>query len=98
MSYLVRTRSGQFKLENAYTLEELAAGRAPLMPPAAALGGMPQITVAGPALERLTHGVAPRVQTDLPEGTVVALMSPDGDLLALAEAAGDGVRLRKVFA
>lgn len=99
MSYLVRTRSGGFGLEDAATLEDLAAGRARMMPPAAALGSMPRATVTGPAVERLRHGVAPRMALDAPPGATVALLDEAGDLLALAEATpGEGpVTLLKVF-
>jgi tRNA pseudouridine55 synthase len=97
MSYLVRTRSGPFSLESAATLEELLAGRAPLLPPAAALGEMARATVSGPAAERLKHGVAPRLRVAHPDGTTVALLDPQGDLLALAEAQNGGVKLLKVF-
>ncbi|MFZ5827207.1 MAG: tRNA pseudouridine(55) synthase TruB [Bacillota bacterium] len=98
MSYLVRTRSGPFRLEEAATLEELLAGRAPMLPPAAALGEMARATVSGPAAERLKHGVAPALQVDHPDGTTVALLDEGGNLLALAEAQGGRVHLRKVFA
>ncbi|OTA40349.1 MAG: pseudouridine synthase, partial [Symbiobacterium thermophilum] len=59
LSYLVRTRSGPFVLAQAATLEELAAGKARLLPPAAALGDMPRVTVSGRAAARVLHGVAP---------------------------------------
>lgn len=98
MSYLVRTRSGPFRLEQAATLEELAAGQAALLPPAEALGGMPRATVTGPAAERLLHGVAPRLRLAHPAGTTVALLSAGGDLLALAETGDGGLKLLKVFA
>jgi len=98
MSYLVRTRSGPFTLEQANTLEELREGKAPLLQPASALGSMPKATVSGPAAQRLQNGVTPRITTGEPPGTTVALVDPDGELLALAEATADGIRLLKVFA
>lgn len=98
MSYLVRTRSGPFTLGEAATLEELAAGEAPILSPAAALGMMPRVTVTGAAAQRLQHGVAPRVVADHPPGTVLALLDEAGELLALAEVVAGGIRLRKVFA
>jgi tRNA pseudouridine55 synthase len=99
MSYLVRTRSGPFTLPEASTLEELAAGQAPMLTPAAALGAMPRATVPSAAVERLKHGVAPRMRLPEPPGTTVALLDEAGELLALAEAAGEsGVKLLKVFA
>lgn len=99
MSYLVRTRSGSFHLADSATMEELAAGKAPLISPVAALGEMPRITVTGAAAERLKYGVTPHIAPDqLPEGTVLALLSGEEELLALAEATVGGVKLLKVFA
>lgn len=95
LSHLVRTRSGAFGLEDAATLEEFAAGRAPLLSMTGALGSMATRTVSLAQAARLKHGVAPKLQA--PEGPV-ALLAPDGALLALAEGTGDGIRLRKVFA
>jgi tRNA pseudouridine55 synthase len=94
LSYLVRTRSGPFRLEDSFTLEELAAGEARLLPPAAALGEMPRVKVGGRAAEQLRHGVLPR--ESLPDG-ITALVAPDGELLALAEQREGAVRLLKVF-
>lgn len=95
LSFLVRTRSGPFRLEQAATLEELAAGKAELLPPVAALGDMARITVSPEAAERLRHGIAPG--TGATAG-LVALLSPAGELLALAEGTGSGIKLLKVFA
>lgn len=99
MSYLVRTRSGPFTLAEAATLEDLVAGKAPMLSPAAALGGMARITVTGSAAERLKNGVAPLVgKLPHPPGTTVAVLDGEGELLALAETAEAGLRLLKVFA
>jgi len=98
LSYLVRTRSGGFTLAEAATLEELAAGQARLLPPAAALGDMPRLVISGAAAARLRHGVAPQVSVAEQDGETVALLGADGDLLALAEARRGGLRLLKVFA
>jgi len=99
MSYLVRTRSGPFTLEQAATLEELAAGKAAMLSPAVALGPMPRATVPPAAAERLKHGVAPRLKVTEPAGTTIALLDGAGELLALAEALTDGsIQLLKVFA
>lgn len=98
MSYLVRTRSGSFTLSEAATLEELAAGTAPMLSPAAALGNMPRVTLPATAADRLKHGVAPNMRPDQPEGTTLALFDSAGDLLALASVTGTGIKLLKVFA
>lgn len=97
MSYLVRTRSGSFTLEEAATLEELAAGQAPLLSPARALGSMPQVVVSGASAQRLMHGVAPALCTAHAPGTILALVDEAGELLAMAEASAEGIKLRKVF-
>ncbi len=97
LSYLVRTRSGQFALADAATLEELAAGQAPLLPLTAALGDMPRVTVTGRDAARVLHGVAPPARVAHADGTTVALVADDGTLLALAEAVRGRLRLRKVF-
>ncbi|MDB4896503.1 MAG: tRNA pseudouridine 55 synthase [Firmicutes bacterium] len=98
MSYLVRTRSGSFTLPEAATLEELAAGTAPMLSPAAALGKMPRVTLPAAAAARLKYGVAPNLRPDQPEGTTVALLDSGGDLLALATVTATGIKLLKVFA
>jgi tRNA pseudouridine55 synthase len=98
LSHLVRTRSGPFRLSETTTLEELLAGKYKLVPPAEALGAMPRITILGDAAARVANGVAPSVAVDQPEGTSVALLGADGDLLALAEVVAGRLKLRKVFA
>jgi tRNA pseudouridine55 synthase len=98
MSYLVRTRSGSFTLAEAATLEELMAGQAPLLAPVAALGSMLRVTIADHLVARLKFGVAPQVQVDIPPHVPFALLDRLGDLQALAEVSGDGLKLLKVFA
>lgn len=100
MSYLVRTRSGPFTLEQAATLEELAAGRAAMLSPAAALGAMARAKVEPALAEKVKNGLAPhRLKVTEPPGTMLALLDQAGELLALAEALADGgVKLLKVFA
>lgn len=101
MSHLVRTRSGSFLLEEAATLEELIAGKASMLSPAAALGAMARVTLPAAMADRLKHGVAPRVAPPqgCPPGATFALLDGAGDLLALAEALdGGSIKLLKVFA
>lgn len=98
LSHLVRTRSGPFRLEEAFTLEELASGWARLLSPVAALGDMPSIRLRAEVADRLRHGVAPQLDVALSPGTTVALLDSEGELLALAEAAQRSLRLLKVFA
>lgn len=97
LSHLVRTRSGPFALAGAATLEELLDGRAPLLPPAEALGQMSRLTLSGEEVRRVGHGVAPTRKVEAPDGTVIALLDPSGDLAALADSKHGSLRLRKVF-
>lgn len=97
LSYLVRTRSGPFALEGAATMEELNQGRAPLLAPAAALGRMERLSLTPDETLRVGHGVGPERLVDLAGGTLVALLDPTGDLVALAEVRQGALKLRKVF-
>lgn len=98
MSYLVRTRSGAFRLEDADTLEDLVAGKATMHSPVAALGHMPRAVVTGEAAKRLHYGVAPTGISGLPEGHPSALLDAEGNLLALVQVTAGSLTLLKVFA
>lgn len=103
LSHLVRTASGPFRLADAVLLEELAAGDPArhLLPPAAAVGHLPQIRLDAAAAAAVAHGRAPRPPRGWqpPADGPVALISPTNDLLALADAApGPALKLLKVFA
>lgn len=111
MSYLVRTRSGPFALDAAITLERLESETHRnkfLQPLTAALGNIPRVEVAAHFHQALRNGVAPRLPNDpaIQPGKV-ALVSTDGELLAMAEVlgepAGEGLldtrtlKVKKVF-
>lgn len=94
LAFLLRTRAGRFRLEEAWTLEEIAASirRGNLdfiLPPAAAIAHLPGITVKEKALKAVTNGAiikaADCLQVPaLEPGVTVRLETPAGDLLALA--------------
>lgn len=111
MSYLVRTRSGPFALDAAITLERLESETHRnkfLQPLTAALGNIPRVEVAAHFHQALRNGVAPRLPKEpaIQPGKV-ALVSTDGELLAMAEVlgepAGEGLpdtrtlKVKKVF-
>lgn len=111
MSYLVRTRSGPFALDAAITLERLESETHRnkfLQPLTAALGNIPRVEVAAHFHQALRNGVAPRLPNEpaIQPGKV-ALVSTDGELLAMAEVlgepAGEGLldtrtlKVKKVF-
>jgi tRNA pseudouridine55 synthase len=72
-------------------LDGAAAGLA-LLPPDAALGGVPRATLDAAQVSAVRHGQAVRCATDpvTPAGRRVRLYGPDGAFLGLAEAMGDG--------
>jgi tRNA U55 pseudouridine synthase TruB len=72
-----------------------------LLPPASALGDVPRVTITAAQAARARHGQpldADRMDGDVPAGEV-ALVDPDGHLVALAEHdASDGrIRPRRVL-
>jgi tRNA pseudouridine55 synthase len=100
---LRRTRIGTFCESDALKLTDLSidAIRAHRRPVADAVATLPRIVVDDDGLARIVRGQAvdaPGVA--LPAGGEVALVTADGTLVALGEAAGEGgrVRPRKVFA
>jgi len=106
MSYLIRTRSGPFRLEDAWPLEEIrdlhggGMVEKAVLPMETAVAGLPALQVDAGEVALVRHGRSPlRVATgDLDPGTVVQLKGPEGALLAVAEVLrGRGLRLRKVL-
>jgi tRNA pseudouridine55 synthase len=100
---------GRFRVEDALTLDRLAAaGPGRVIAAASLLGEMPAVTLTEPGVQRAGHGnpLGPAYakredsplflvpETDSHGGAVpvfVRLLDPDGTLLAVAEARGDGL-------
>lgn len=97
LTSLIRTRAGQFTLDTAIGLEQLAemvsrgAGESALISPARVFQELLSVTVDSSAAERIAHGsplaVAPG---DLPEGVTdpIRILGQDGALLAVAKLHG----------
>ncbi|NMA60451.1 MAG: tRNA pseudouridine(55) synthase TruB [Firmicutes bacterium] len=96
MSSLVRTASGPFTTQDAYTLEEISnlvqiEDYSFLLPMEAGLPGWIKVKVHPLVEERIQHGnfILPEHFLDVPStlvvGDEVVLMSIDGEVLALAE-------------
>jgi tRNA pseudouridine55 synthase len=111
MSFLLRTRAGIFRLEDAYTLEEIRSLVQEskfcfLKPLDQVITHFPRVTVTGDALKKVVVGnpIGLHEQDTIsieqltPQQTV-RLYSPAGQLLALGEIVpgGKGIRMRKVF-
>lgn len=92
LTKLTRTRSGRFRLENAVTLEDLAAVAVEdvLVPLDDALEDFPAATLGEGEAERVRHGNPVR-RAGLPagEGLRVRLQDPSGRLIAVARVEGD---------
>ena len=93
---LRRTRSGEFSLQDAVTLEAVAtAGRDLVRPIDGLLAWMPAASLTTRGVERVGHGraagpadlVRPPANGDLEGHSWVRLMAPDGRLVALARPA-----------
>jgi tRNA pseudouridine55 synthase len=90
---LRRTRSGAFSLQNAVALADLSA--ASLRAPLDAIPDVERVVLSDSAAARVAHGNAIAADAG---GARVALLTPDGALLALADREGDEWRPRLVFA
>jgi tRNA pseudouridine55 synthase len=89
VSTLRRTRVGPFTVEDAVPLDAGGAeARARLLPVAAAVAGLPRVTVSAGEAARLRHGQAIRPQgvRTLPADEEVAVFDPSGALVGVARA------------
>lgn len=102
LSFLLRSRSGNFDLDGAYTLDELRALKeagtlqSALIPPDAALPGLPEARLALDADERrlFANGAAitPRGWEDLHQDVPLRVYVAD-TFQGLARAGADGIRM-----
>jgi tRNA pseudouridine55 synthase len=98
---LRRTRSGEFQLDDAITVEILAtnpdAAAARMLPMERLLPGMPAATLTEEGVERVSHGrtvEAGQVLGPLPSGAPwIRLLSPDRSIVAIARPVGTGTSL-----
>ena len=83
---LRRTRSGEFTLEGAVTLEQLSSGGAAtaVVPMASLLAGYPAVSVTDEGRKRVSHGC--EVEGSPGSSEWVRLMDDHGQLLAMARA------------
>lgn len=102
VSFLLRSRSGDFALADAMTLadldQELAAGAIErvLTPMDRALGGYVRVDLADGCFERLRNGNAVTCPEGLQEAVIARVYSRDR-FFGLGEREGDGLRLRCVL-
>lgn len=100
LTALRRTRVGRFEVGSALTVEALddpAAVSTALVSPAEALAHLPAATVDAAGMRSLGYGGAVPAPESVPTGRPVAILSPEGGLLAVGERVGDELRPRKVF-
>jgi tRNA U55 pseudouridine synthase TruB len=102
-SKLTRRQVGPFELASAVALQDLDPTR-DLLDPLLALADMPKITLDPSDVARLALGQSVELegaQVDLPAGgpAELAVLSPRGELVAIAAMTQDGrhLRPRKVF-
>ncbi|WP_227766593.1 tRNA pseudouridine(55) synthase TruB [Zhaonella formicivorans] len=112
MSYLLRTASGPFRVEDAWTLEEITKACAKqdfsfLLPPETGITNLPKAIVQESDVRLALNGVkiSNNSLLDFPENLqteeLVTLWSPDKKLLAIGIQQGSGqngfIRIKKVF-
>jgi tRNA pseudouridine55 synthase len=94
MTVLRRLRIGPFAVEQAVSLEaDTDAARARLLPPTAAVGGLPVVRVIADEVRRLRNGQAVAAAGD----GEVAVLDEAGDLVAVGRAAGGWLKPEKVL-
>ncbi|MCH3914754.1 MAG: tRNA pseudouridine(55) synthase TruB [Acidaminococcaceae bacterium] len=96
MSFLLRRQVGRFTLDNAHTLEEIAADQAScILPWETAIMDFPVLTVNPLQGRRIAQGVPTTLQ-NITEGTLYKLVTTDGLVLGLALAKDGKVRGHKI--
>jgi tRNA pseudouridine55 synthase len=95
LATLRRVRSGVFDVADAVTPEQLAAGNVQLRPPLDGLPDMQRQALTPAEVQRVRNGVAIAAHTD---GARVALVDPEGRLLAIATRADEVLRPTVVLA
>lgn len=91
LSFLVRTRSGPFLLEESHTLEEVreavenGALHEILLPPETALPKMPRVDLDREAVHKFCHGNPVPVVGDVPEAEYVRVHAREGRMVAVGQ-------------
>lgn len=99
LTALRRTAIGRFSVEDALApvrLEDAAAVAGALVSPLAALGHLPVVEIGAADTARVRNGQA--VGGGRGGGAGVVALAKEGELVAIAEVAGESLRPRKVFA
>jgi tRNA pseudouridine55 synthase len=95
LAALRRTRVGPFRAEDASPLEEIRAGRAPVLPPLRALDGTPVQPLAAEEVSRVARGIDVEARIPGDRGALVA--EEGGALVAYAVRRGDRWQPRVVM-
>lgn len=96
MTFLLRSRVGGFKVEEAKTIQEISEN--PLdccSTPLAAVENLPQLTLTGKQADRITNGVRTTVQGVVPG--LYVLLSPEGAFLGLGRAEDSMIKAEKIL-
>jgi tRNA pseudouridine55 synthase len=102
---LVRTASGPFRIEDAYTLDEIRAAAAAgasavdrlLRPPDAGLNELPEVALDERAIQAIVHGSVAAAPPDLVANGPLRIRDGGGRLVAIGSIAGGGIRASKVL-
>jgi tRNA pseudouridine55 synthase len=98
LTALRRTRAGRFTLAAAVPIEELAAQLgARLVRPPDAIAHLASVGLDAAGMLEVRCGRPLPAPPEIAEGTVVRLLTPDGELAAVATRAGDRLVTARVF-
>ena len=94
LTALRRLKSGAFSVDDAYSLNDFGNGRAPVRGPRDAVRHLPAQPATELEMARVVHGNSVSARVD---GSVVALLDDDGELVAIAARHGDELRPKTVL-
>ncbi len=96
MSFLLRTQVGEYTIEDAKTLQEIADSPDACVHPAiSAVSHLPKLMATAKQAARITNGVRTTVR-DLADGTYV-LLSPEEDFLGIVSCEDNKVKAEKIL-
>ncbi len=96
LSFLVRSRSGVFRIEHSVTMEDLAE-EVRLIPPGEVLGHLPEHRVPRESIPAVRNGAYVADARGIAEGAMVRLVVNRDELLAIGVVRNGSIRVKKLI-
>ncbi|HAK89535.1 MAG: tRNA pseudouridine(55) synthase TruB [Nitrospirae bacterium GWB2_47_37] len=99
MTGLIRTRIGNFTIENSARISELPGKTSAMFSMDDALSHLPEITLDGEELKRVKNGNPIPLSLELSRSVeeIIRLKDPDGRLLGIGKVAGDSIKIERLI-